>query len=82
MFGWKRKDPGPTEAQIRADYAKRLVEVFGFPNIEPVACERSPQESSKSSPDPAGAFDESFLKLVGISRFQNEPDGGGKSQKG
>jgi hypothetical protein len=80
MFGWKKKDSGPTEAQLRDAYIKRLVEVLGLPNIEPIACEASPQESFKPSPDPAGAFDESFLKLVGISGVQDETDGVGRYQ--
>ena len=80
MFGWRKKDSGPTEAQMRDAYIKRLVEVLGLPNIEPVACEASPQESFKPSPDSAAAFDESFLKLVGIRGFQDEPDEVGRYQ--
>ncbi len=67
MFGWRKKDSGPTEAEIRDAYIKRLMEVLGFPNIEPVACEPSPQESLSPPSEEVSAFDESFLRLVGIS---------------
>ena len=48
MFGWRKKDSGPMEAEPRDATLKRLAEVLGLPEEEFEANEDSQQIPSKT----------------------------------
>ena len=68
MFGWKKGDSGPTQEQLREAYLERLAEVLGLSYDELASSEASQQGPIEPAPDPVRAYDESFLKLVGINQ--------------